>query len=135
MLEAEGLVKVALKVFSRFDQLSHVGLLQGFQVGLAGLDKLFLMFVPVPLKVPYVLLFLLEQLVHLDVVLSENRTASLVILLVPQLLDLRLRLFRVYIAIRNEAPRSETVKGRKNVVHFTVLNLPRSFPSITHCSR
>ena len=72
-----------------------MGLFQGVQVSRAGLDKLLLMIVPVPFESPYVLFFLLEQLVHLNVVLCQDCTATLIILLVTQLLNLRLSLLSI----------------------------------------
>ena len=70
LLEAEGLVQLALVVLAQLDQLGHVRLLQRFQVSLAGLYELLLVFVPVAFEVAQVLLLLLQQLVHFDVVLG-----------------------------------------------------------------
>ena len=70
LLEAEGLVQLALVVLAQLDQLSHVRLLQRFQVSLAGIYELLLVFVPVAFEVAQVLLLLLQQLVHFNVVLG-----------------------------------------------------------------
>ena len=59
-----------------------MGLLQGFQVGLAALNELLFVFVPVAVEVSDVLLPLLQQLVHFDVVLSQDGTSPLVVFLV-----------------------------------------------------
>ena len=48
------------------------------------------MLVPIALKFTNVLLLLLKQFVHFDVILGQDGTSSLVVLLVSQLLYLRL---------------------------------------------
>ena len=54
------------------------------------------MLVPIALKFANVLLLLLKQFVHLDVVLGQDGASTLVVLLVAQLLDLGLGLLSVY---------------------------------------
>ena len=80
-------------------QLLHVRLLKGFQVCLAAFDELLFMLVPVAFEVSQVLLLLLEEFVHLDVVLGQNLTAALTVLLVAQLFDLGLG----FLGVCNEA--------------------------------
>ena len=53
------------------------------------------MFVPRALKLTNVLLLLLEQLIHFDVILGQDGTSALVVLLVTQLFDLGLRLLSI----------------------------------------
>jgi len=65
-----------------------VSLLQGIQVLLARLHQLLFVFVPVTLEFTNVLLLLLEQLVHLNIVLGKDGTALLVVFLVTQFFNL-----------------------------------------------
>lgn len=59
-----------------------MGLLEGFQIGLTRGHKLLLMLVPVALEITDVILALLKQLVHLNVILGQDRASSFVVLLV-----------------------------------------------------
>lgn len=72
-----------------------MSLLKGLQVSLARLNDMLLVSVPVALEITDVLFLLLEQFIHFDIVLGQDGTTSLVVLLVTQLLDLRLGLFSV----------------------------------------
>lgn len=72
-----------------------MSLLEGLQVSLARLNDMLLVSVPVALEITDVLFLLLEQFIHFDIVLGQDGTTSLVVLLVTQLLDLRLGLFSV----------------------------------------
>lgn len=74
-----------------------MSLLKGLQVSLARLNDMLLVSVPVALEITDVLFLLLKQFVHFDIVLGQDGTTSLVVLLVTQLLDLRLGLFSVYL--------------------------------------
>lgn len=72
-----------------------MGLLEGLQVLLARQDNLLLVLVPVALELTDVLLPLLEEFVHLDVVLGQDRASLFIVLLVAQLFNLRLRFLGV----------------------------------------
>jgi len=81
-LEPESFIQVLFKLLSQLHQLVHVALLEGFQVSLTALHELFFVLVPVALEVANVFLLLLEKLIHLNIVLSQDSTASLVVFLV-----------------------------------------------------
>ena len=63
---------------------------------MAALNELLLMFVPVAVEVTNVLLALLEQFVNFDIVLGKDGASSLVVFLIAQLFNLRLRFFGIY---------------------------------------
>lgn len=69
-LEPKCLIKLALIVLSELQKHLHVGLLEGFQIGLTRGHELLLMLVPVALEITDVILALLKQLVHLNVILG-----------------------------------------------------------------
>lgn len=81
-LESESFVQVLFELLSQLHQLVHVALLEGFQVSLTALHELFFVLVPVALEVANVFLLLLEKLIHLNIVLSQDSTAPLVVFLV-----------------------------------------------------
>ena len=62
---------------------------------MTALDKLFLVLIPVALEIADMLFLLLLEFVHLNIVVSEDGAASLVVLLVAKLLNLRLGFFGV----------------------------------------
>ena len=82
-LKSKRSIKIAFVIFTKLQKLLHVGLLKSFQVSLAALNKLLFVLIPVTIEVTNVLLLLLKQLIHFDIVLCEDLAASLVVLLVP----------------------------------------------------
>jgi len=94
-LEPESFIQVLFKLLSQLHQLVHVALLEGFQVSLTALYELFFMLVPIALKVTNVFLLLLEKLIHLNIVLSQDGTAPLVVFLVSQLFNFGLSFLRI----------------------------------------
>ena len=59
-----------------------MSLLKGLQVSLARLNDMLLVSVPIALEITDVILALLKQLVHLNVILGQDRASSFVVLLV-----------------------------------------------------
>jgi len=94
-LESVSAVQVLVKFVAKLHQLLHVRLIKSFQVSLAALNQLLLVFIPVALEVSQVFVLLLQELVHLDVVLGQDLAAALAVLLVAQFFNLRLRLLGV----------------------------------------
>ena len=73
-----------------------MGTFKGLQVGLARCYQLLFVLVPIALEIAQMLLLRLQQLIHLDIILRQDRTPPLIVLLIAKLLNLRLGFLSIY---------------------------------------
>ena len=92
----ERFVQLLLKNGTEFFELLDLRALEGFDISSGTGSELLFVLIPVVLKFFQVVLFLPEQLIHLNVIGIEESRPSLIVLLIFELLDLGLGFLGLY---------------------------------------